>query len=214
MKISLISFKSTYIFSTKENSFEAYDNAIEKIACEDDVAKIYEPVSLTPQAFVVANKGCDGIIEKCLLSQKVKYVKKSNNELLSEKSIKARVKVPNDDYPTPRYLLNPVYVDPKKFDRAFKKSAGQGFYIEPYYRMNENEKEHTDNVIEFFKSGLPIKLPEVFIKNNNGVPEIGFQDGRHRYAVMRDLGFKSIPLAMDRDSFMAAYETGLLKEDS
>lgn len=213
MKISPIAFKSTYIFDTKKNDIDSYYTAISKIAYPGDAATIYDPVSLNPTAYVVANKGQDKFIEECLLSQKINFTKKSNKELLSEKSIKKRVIVPNGDYPTPRYLDKPVCVDTKKFDEAFKKTAGSGFYIKPYYLMIEAEKEHTDNVLEFMKSGMPIKLPEVVVRNNNGKAEIGFQDGRHRYAIMRDLGFKTIPLAMSKESFMAAYETGLIKED-
>ena len=220
MKISPVSFKSTYFINSKSNGTEAYDNALNKISEVSDAAKIYESIKMingrnydfVSQANIVANQGYDEFIEKSLLAQKIKFVKKSNKELLSEEAIKKRAVVPNSDYPTPRYLDKPVYVDAKKFDEAFKETAGSGFYIEPYFCMSEAEKEHTDKIMVFMKSGLPIKLPEVVVRNNNGKAEIGFQDGRHRYAIMRDLGFKTIPLAMDKNSFMAACETGLIKE--
>ena len=57
---------------------------------------------------------------------------------------------------------------------------------------------------------MPIDLPEVYVSDRNYTPEICFQDGRHRYAVMRDMGFKSIPVAMNDESFELAKVIGLI----
>ena len=51
----------------------------------------------------------------------------------------------------------------------------------------------------------PIEVPEVSIRDH-----VGFINGRHRFAVMRDLGMESIPVCTDTKSIQIDKNKGLL----
>ena len=150
------------------------------------------------------NDSKDKEVEKFLHKRNIAYTKKSHAELLNENSIRERLYFPDVRNYYGEYIQEPVEIDTEKFDKAYKKSER---YIKPNYDINDN------SVYGWIKSGLPIKMPQVTIKNCDGKPKIYFKEGSLDYANMRDLGVKSIPFVLDKESFMAAYETGLIKED-
>ena len=78
--------------------------------------------------------------------------------------------------------------------------------------MKSTDKSRYNEIKDLIKTGLPISAPEIYIDEINNVPSIFFQDGRHRYALFRDMGFKSIPAAMSLETYNKAYELGLLAD--
>ena len=55
-----------------------------------------------------------------------------------------------------------------------------------------------DGFKEFQKTGKPIEMAEVGLDHNN--PEaVNFNNGRHRFSVMRDQGVKTIPVAVIKE---------------
>lgn len=210
MNISPISFKSTYIVDSKKNNLDSYYDAIENIEYNSHGTRVYESDLDRGVAHIVTPNNLDDMMELWLEQMNINYVKKTDKELLCEESLKKRLVVPNGDYNRQVYLPNPIFVDAEKFDAIYKKS---GFYVEPYPDLDEDEKKRNDEVKEYMRSDLPFKISEVYIKND-GSPKIDFVDGRHRYAVMRDMGFKKIPVAMNQESYNIAREIGLLDEDS
>jgi len=102
---------------------------------------------------------------------------------------------------------NLVNIDVKKFDNLWKQD--KDFYIGPNGTgaaitkpINRYERFKT-----FLKDGEPIEAPVAAI-NLYGV---GFVNGRHRFAVLRDMGVKTIPLTLNDKSIKNAREMGLLE---
>lgn len=58
-----------------------------------------------------------------------------------------------------------------------------------------------------YESGKTQEAPRVHVDKNGRVE---FEDGRHRFAAMRDLGDKQITVAMDKESRQNAEKHGLL----
>lgn len=100
-----------------------------------------------------------------------------------------------------------VKVDSKAFDNAFSKTAWQ--YI------GENGKggigDRYKNFAEFIKTAKSIDAPNVAVNKDGGIV---FGDGRHRYAYLRDMGVKNIPLSMDAESIKNAKKFGYLADES
>jgi GNAT superfamily N-acetyltransferase len=98
-----------------------------------------------------------------------------------------------------------VKVDSKAFDNAFSKTAWQ--YI------GENGKggigDRYKNFAEFIKTAKSIDAPNVAVNKDGGIV---FGDGRHRYAYLRDMGVKNIPLSMDAESIKNAKKFGYISE--
>jgi len=88
-----------------------------------------------------------------------------------------------------------VWVDTNKFDQEWKKD--EGFYIglggvasisNRYQRFGE-----------FLRTGQEIEMPQVSLRfNPSRRSQVGFINGRHRFAVLRDAGLKSIPVSISK----------------
>lgn len=109
--------------------------------------------------------------------------------------------------PYKRTNLELVNVNVKKFDKEWSKDTE--FYI------GKNGKGQIHNryqdFIEFLTTDPevrgPIEASEVHV-NEFGKP--GFVNGRHRFAVLRDLGAKTIPVAMISEGVINAKKFGFL----
>ena len=117
------------------------------------------------------------------------------------------MKVPVEKYGYNRYKNELVFINTDKFDKLFKESFQ---YIGKYDDMEWKSKSRYDGFKEYIKTDLPIDASEVYINDSYGKPEICFQDGRHRYAVLRDMEFKKIPVAMNEESYKLAIKYGLV----
>jgi hypothetical protein len=85
-----------------------------------------------------------------------------------------------------------VEADVRKLDALFKKD--KGFYIPP---GGGADVQKYKNAVEFVKKamaeGIPIEMPRLTADKNSA----SFDDGRHRFAAMRDLGYRKIPVSVD-----------------
>ncbi|MDD4242816.1 MAG: hypothetical protein PHG08_00755 [Bacilli bacterium] len=114
------------------------------------------------------------------------------------------IKSKNFVLPQRAQSLKIVHVNTEPFDKGFKKDVG--FYI------GKNGTENSiGNRYNGFKEFLAhpdnkdIEVSEVAVHKDG---RVSFGNGRHRYAVMRDMGQKTIPVAMDKESLMHAKTHG------
>lgn len=82
-----------------------------------------------------------------------------------------------------------VWIDITKLDRSFQQDTG--FYVGPGGEGGIDDRY--DRFGEWLAQGIPVKMPEVGL---NWRGEIGFGNGRHRYAWMRDHGAKALPVTV------------------
>ncbi len=84
---------------------------------------------------------------------------------------------------------------------------------EDYY-VDENgaggNKYKYNKFLDFLKEGIPIEAAEVTISERG---KVSFINGRHRFAVLRDLGIKMMPIALDDKSIENAKKFNLLAND-
>jgi len=94
-----------------------------------------------------------------------------------------------------------VNVNPATFDEAFKQTDWQ--YIGK--NAEGGKPERIAGVQKYLETGKPMNASNVVVKDNG---TIVFGDGRHRYAVLRDMGLGKIPMSMDEKSIQNAKKFG------
>ena len=98
-----------------------------------------------------------------------------------------------------------VDVDVEKFDRMWK-------HWEPSYYVGPGGtgaaiKGRYGRFSDWAKKSPTYEVPEVSVLPNGN---LGFTNGRHRYAYLRDNGARVMPMAMSRKSVKNAHKHGLL----
>jgi hypothetical protein len=96
-----------------------------------------------------------------------------------------------------------IWVNPNIFDKLFSKN--KDFYVGA---GGENEISGRYNRFKkFLKENTDIKLSAVYITERG---EVNFANGRHRYAVMRDMGIPKIPIAIPQECLETARKFNII----
>ena len=93
-----------------------------------------------------------------------------------------------------------------KLTELFKKDGIS--YIEP--KGGNGIGNRYSRVIEYLKTGQPIDATLVYLNKRYDGLSASIGDGRHRFAVLRDMGMKKIPVALHNESIELAREYGLI----
>lgn len=209
ININQISFRSNFKFdySPKVESgfsklFRRWGENSFHIVCEsDDPAKLAKGVN--EEVYMYVDDFYDKRIESLLIQKGIEFKKTSTADVLDKENILSRISLSELDKKDDMYM---PMVDVEKFDKLFAQSWG---YIGPNGK-NGIPKRYS-GFQKYLLLNRPINAPSIHIKEINGRVEVGFRDGRHRYSVLRDMGFSEIPLAMRTKSFILAEKYGLLK---
>jgi hypothetical protein len=94
-----------------------------------------------------------------------------------------------------------AYVDPSAVDEAWR--ADPDFYIPPGAGTGKYE-----GAVEYLQGARPVEAPSLGVMPDS----LGFTDGRHRFAAMRDMGLDRIPVSMDPWSLENARARGLIDD--
>lgn len=148
----------------------------------------------------------DKEIEAYLKSLGINFEKRTTEELLDFDNIQKRIEI--DEFDKSRGF-SLVELNTEKFDEYFKNNSFEGAYIEP---KSEEHQDGFDRFKKYLKTGEPITASTVYLREDNGRVKVDFGDGRHRYTVLRDMGMKAIPFAMDEKSFELAKKYGLIEK--
>lgn len=156
--------------------------------------------------FIGQDYDADDEIETMLANKGINFTRTSFAKLLdSPESVKERVILDPDDK---RRGLELVEVDRFNFDMNYE-DYGFGYIGRG---SNISQPERMERFEEYLKTGKKIYAPVVYVNDNGRHPEITFQDGRHRYAYMRDMKMQGIPIAMNEESIKVAKKYGLLQK--
>ena len=96
-----------------------------------------------------------------------------------------------------------VMVNVGKFDELWKKDPD--FYVSPG-GIGQIHNRY-EGFGEFLKRGEEIEMP---IASVTSFGTVQFTNGRHRFAFLRDLGLREIPICMDKESVKFARQSGVL----
>lgn len=87
-----------------------------------------------------------------------------------------------------------IWIDVAKFDKAFARDSG--FYIAS--GGEGGIKNRYKDFEKWLEQGIPVEMPEAYV-NERRNDIVGFTNGRHRYAWMRDHGAQSLPVVVPRE---------------
>ena len=149
----------------------------------------------------------DEMVESVLKQKNIQFVKSpklSKESALNPENIYKRLVLPKY---TPHKKL--ISLNTEKIDELFKETPN--FYISPNGEQGAISNRY-QRVKDYFATGKDIEAPEIYLSERNGKLCLDFQDGRHRYSVMRDLGLKRIKFAVDTDTLKNAFKYGLIAD--
>lgn len=144
----------------------------------------------------------DDFIESILMQNNVRYNKVTISEALDLDSISSRMIVEPDCEES--YML--VEMDVSKLDKYLKEDGVS--YIEPNGANGIGDRYN--QAYEFFKTGKEIHAPRLSLRNIGSQLYISIQDGRHRFARLRDMGMEKIPVAIPNETLSIAEKFELL----
>jgi len=98
--------------------------------------------------------------------------------------------VPHRNYSSQTHDI--VYVDPAKFDKDWQK-GDEYFYIG---KGGKGADFKYNNFGKWLEKGEPVETPMVGL---DGDGNLGFYDGRNRFAWLRDRGLNRIPVAVKKE---------------
>lgn len=209
------SFKSLYTVKAQENpdkideirNLESrYSYPGRDIYAFSEIPKDNYSYRFATTKFVGNDYDADDEIETMLANSGINFTRTSFAKLLdSPECVKERVVLAPEDE---RRGFELVEVDRFNFDMNYE-DYGFGYIGR---RGNISQPERMERFEEYLKTGKKIHAPVVYVNDSGKYPEITFQDGRHRYAYMRDMKMSGIPIAMDENSIKVARKYGLLKE--
>lgn len=212
MQINSISpsFKSAFRYLNNVNQDDIWDDLV--AIKGSDINHIEQPRydieslkhGIVSEMFIAVDDSYDEKIEALLFSKGIDFHKKSFKETLNPNDIKLRMILTPFDEAQGKTLVD---LDIKKLESAFQKSA---FYL-TQEELTSYEFEHYQNVYNFIKLGSLIDAPSITLKEENNELVADFQDGRHRFCVLRDLNMDKIPVALDKKSIELAKKHGLIK---
>ena len=201
----MISFGSTYKINQKQ-AFEA-DFADKLYGLYRDGVEIVEEFIPIEDSFktgifktitLVSPDEFDKKVESILASKGINFHKTSKKENLNLENIKSRM-VLQDDLKETHTL---VEVDVKKLDELLQLDN-----VSSLAQCKNDER--FKNFYEYLETGLNIHSPIiVFCNDVDNKFGVHIEDGRHRFAILRDMGMKKIPVAVSNNSlkFLKKFE--------
>lgn len=100
-----------------------------------------------------------------------------------------------------------VNVNIAKVDRDWENT---GYHISP---NSGGKAKNASDFLSSLKEGDTFTAPSLGVSKYSDGTVIGFDDGRHRFAAMRDAGMKTAPVSMDEASIKNAREAGYIVDE-
>lgn len=203
MKINPISFRGTYCLP----AFSIRDRSCSRLLSKTDkydmvVDTYFKDERLTYYVHIPSKYDKDMI--KTFNKLKIPYLQVNQTEAMSSENIVSRIRMSNSDKVNGNILAE---VSTKKLDELLR--IDNESYIG--HNLTDVSQEKYNRFSRYLRTNQPIIATSLYFKENeNGqmVPRI--RDGRHRFAVLRDLGIEKIPVSIDRDSIEFAKEIELI----
>ena len=216
---SKINFGSIYKFNVTKDNLSNAMHAQEKLAdieirdfqnykAYTDFMPYNEMVQngIFQRIHIAAADKYDKFIESALKRCKVDYSKQSFSDALNPQKIYNRIVLSEYASAAGKKLVS---LDTAKVEKLFQED--KGFYITPNGSEGAISNRY-QGVQDYIKTGRNVNASEIHLSEEYNRPKLRFIDGRHRFAVMRDMGMKKIKFAMDSDSLAVAKKYNLISE--
>lgn len=199
---SPISFKGTFCFPASAK-FSQYSKkifnktgnvqlAVDRVCFSDTINETHMTVF----------DSCDEKVEKLLKKYDVPYYYFNAGTKLNKDEVYNRLELA-DEYKQFGYQL--VEINVEQLDKVLQRQKG---YVG--YKGRGGVKEKYDRFVRFLHTSHKIQPPRLALtKKIDGDIDVYIDDGRHRFAVLRDIGLEKIPVVMSEESRKVAREAGI-----
>lgn len=198
MKISPISFKGTYKIIREDISNFQMNKILSKKDKFDMSFITGSYLTGDNHFFIQTPDEKDDAAFKFLNKLKVPFTSLYKQDTLDSDNISSRIVLSKYDN-TDNTILQKVRTS--VLDEKFKED--KELYVAP--NGINGTKTKYDRFKSYLETGEPILAPKIYFYGQ----KVRFYDGRHRFAVLRDLGMTKIPVAMEKKDIPIAKEIGL-----
>lgn len=146
----------------------------------------------------------DEKVSKFFRKIKLPFEELFSQDALKDENIISRMCLSDDDEMAGRVLQS---INVKKLDTELQKD--KELYIG--YKGRNGSYLRYERFKKYLMTNQEINAPGVYFKKKkDGSVQTLLHDGRHRFAVLRDMGLKNIPVAMSKEDIETAKELGLI----
>lgn len=203
MNINPISFKGTYCIPIDTFKVRSSQKLISKT---DEYELIFETGSYDNKTtiFMHAPYELDEKAEKLLKRLRIPHTIMDEGKALNPNNIKSRIVMSDGEEMSVNYLIE---IDTEKLDKELKKNPD--LYVG--YKGRNGSVYKYERFKRYLKTNQPINATSIYLKRNpDGSVATYVENGRHRFAVLRDMGIESIPISIRKDSVNLAKEINLI----
>lgn len=203
MNIYPVSFKGTFSVPRASVTHKNYDRFYSKMDKYNVIAEIGDYRNEDTLYLHSPNQN-DSAVMKLLTKLKIPFRPIDVSENLSTENIKSRIVMSEYDKEAGNILLE---VNTRKLDNELQKDSDY------YVSINNGNCSHNkiERLRRYLKTNQQINATSIYLKRNeNGEIETRIKDGRHRFAVLKDMGLSSIPISISKDSIELAREINLI----
>ncbi len=105
-----------------------------------------------------------------------------------------------------------IHFEVSQFDELYR-SSGKDWYIGEGGTGAVIDDRY-NRFLEFLETGKSIHASSICFEERDNQLVVGFVNGRHRYAVMRDMGISYIPMGVLKDSLPILEKHGFISNSS
>ena len=203
MNISPIAFKGTFCIEQKDLNSKTFTQILSK---KDNLEMSFQVSGYTNpgKLYVQMPYEFDSQLMKLLAKISVPYKRIEEDESLEPDNIIKRMVLSPSGENREEFLQK---IDATKLDVELKKNPE----MHVGYKGKNGSRLKYDRFKTFLKTNQEIRSPIIYLRKlPSGEIETHIYDGRHRFAVLRDMGIKQIPVTIDEDSLKLAREIGLV----
>ncbi|MBQ4123643.1 hypothetical protein IJD44_08000 [bacterium] len=211
---SNLSFGSNYRFTVTTKNFSEAMDAADILAEKEFKDKEFKAhATFTPfqesletgvyqKIHISSPNRYDEYIESVLKQRNIPFTKQSKNDAIKLENIYDRIVL--GQYPEGKMLVS---LNTEKVEKLFKEN--QDSYIS-YKGQKGAIGNRYKGVLEFLLTGRDIEATKLYLSERENKLHLEIYDGRHRFAVMRDIGMPRIKFEMDEESFLIAQKYNLI----
>ncbi len=197
MKISSITFKGTYKLSRQDVNNSQMRKILAKREKFDMTFTYGSYLSSEDNFFIQTPDENSNSTFNFLTKLKIPFKSLQKSETLDYENIKSRM-VLSGFADTTKMVLKPAKTN--VLEQKFRESGS--LYVGK--NAQNGSKEKYDKIKLYLETGEPIIAPHIYFDTKDDKTTLHFHDGRHRFAVLRDLGMKEIPVAIDKSDIPTA----------
>ena len=202
MNINPVSFKGT--FAVQRMNYQKYYRQFLDFSLKNSIDLRLGNSQNLDTLYIHSPDDKDKKTFKFLKRHKIPFCLINEQKYLTEESINSRIILSYEDENNGNIL---TYVNTQKLDKELSKNK------ESYVGFNaqNGSKEKYDNFKKYLRTNQAINATSIYLRREkDGNIYVKVKDGRHRFALLRDMGLKNIKISIEKESIGLAKEINLI----